>query len=109
MYISNLTAEEYFYLNQDKIPTEIQDKFQEMGDRLISLEKENKVLIRNLELAEEQISFARNLVESLANLVEALDNTYWSSWQSTAKFSDELEVAREYLSKIKKGCNDESI
>lgn len=49
-----------------------------------------------------------NPVEILANLVEALDNTYWSSWQSTAKFWDELEVAREYLSKMCKE-NDENI
>ena len=70
MQISNLTAEEYFYLNQDKIPTEIQDKFQEMVDRLISLEKENKGLRRNLELAEEQIDFARNLVEEIDAFAE---------------------------------------
>lgn len=70
MQISNLTAEEYFHLNQDKIPTEIQDKFQEMLDRLINLEEENKVLARNLELAEEQIEFARNLVEELDQFAE---------------------------------------
>ena len=41
-----------------------------------------------------------NPVEILANLVEALNSTSWSSWQSTAKFSDELLVAEEYLSKL---------
>lgn len=70
MYISNLTAEECFHLNQDKIPTEIQDKFQEMLDRLINLEKDNKVLEHNLELAEEQISFAKNLMKELDQFAE---------------------------------------
>jgi hypothetical protein len=70
MYFSNLTPQEYFYLNQDRIPAEIQDKFQEMVDRLISLEKDNEVLRRNLELAEEQIDFARNLVEEIDAFAE---------------------------------------
>lgn len=60
MYISNLTAQEYFYLNQDKIPTEIQDKFQELVDQLEELQEENKAVRRNLELAEEQIDFANS-------------------------------------------------
>lgn len=50
-----------------------------------------------------------NPVKMLADLVNALDNTYWSSWQSTAKFSDELEVARSYLSRINGDIDDESI
>ena len=70
MNISNLTAQEYFYLNQDKIPTEIQDKFQELVDQLEELKEENKAVRRNLELAEEQISFARNLVEEIDRFAE---------------------------------------
>ena len=33
----------------------------------------------------------------LKELVEALDDTYWSSWQGTYKFDPALEKAREYL------------
>ena len=39
--------------------------------------------------------------ELLRALVEALDNTYWSSWQSTASFDEELKRAQEYLEKLK--------
>lgn len=70
MNFSSLTPQEYFYLNQDKIPTEIQDKFQELVDQLEELKEENKVLERNLELAEEQIDFARNLVEEIDAFAE---------------------------------------
>ena len=31
--------------------------------------------------------------EALANLCEALGNTYWSSWQTTDKFWPQLDVA----------------
>jgi hypothetical protein len=41
-----------------------------MVDQLITLEKYNKVLEHNLELAEEQIDFARNLVEELDQFAE---------------------------------------
>jgi hypothetical protein len=30
-------------------------------------------------------------------LLDALDETYWSSWQSTAKFSGPMESLREIL------------
>lgn len=70
MNFSSLTAQEYFYLNQDRIPTEIQDKFQELVDQLEELKEENKVLERNLELSEEQIDFARNLVEEIDAFAE---------------------------------------
>ena len=40
-----------------------------------------------------------NPVQLLADLVAALDNTYWSSWQSTARFDAELIAARAYLDK----------
>ena len=35
--------------------------------------------------------------EALSALVDALDSTFWSSWQGTASFSDELEQARQIL------------
>ena len=37
----------------------------------------------------------------LADLVKALDSTYWSSWQTTYKFEQQLAAAREYLEKLK--------
>ena len=37
----------------------------------------------------------------LDDLVKALDNTNWSSWQTTAAFEKQLDAAREYLEKLK--------
>lgn len=37
------------------------------------------------------------LLEALTNLVAALDSTTWSSWQSTARFEDQLKAARHIL------------
>ena len=37
----------------------------------------------------------------LDDLVKALDNTNWSSWQTTANFEKQLEAAREYVEKLK--------
>ena len=42
--------------------------------------------------------------EALEDLVTALQNTFWSSWQSTASFQKELDQAEELLNK---GYNDE--
>lgn len=70
MQISNLTPQEYFRLHSDKIPTEIQDKFQETVERLTDLEKDHEVLQDSLALAEEQIIFARNLVEEIDRFAE---------------------------------------
>ena len=33
----------------------------------------------------------------LKELVVALDKTYWSSWQSTARFDNQLNCARNFL------------
>lgn len=38
-----------------------------------------------------------SLLEALTNLVIALDRTTWSSWQSTARFDDELKAARHTI------------
>lgn len=35
--------------------------------------------------------------EALQNLVSGLNQTYWSSWQSTEKFMDALDKAEEVL------------
>jgi hypothetical protein len=39
------------------------------------------------------------LLEALQNLVDGLDKTNWSSWQTTAYFSDHLEAARTEIAK----------
>ncbi len=39
-------------------------------------------------------------IEALRALVTALDSTYWSSWQSTAKFWQEYEQAKATLAAI---------
>lgn len=38
-----------------------------------------------------------NLEQALSDLVKALDNTFISSWQSTAGWQKELDAARECL------------
>ena len=43
-------------------------------------------------------STARGLLQDLVN---ALDSAYISSWQSTARWSDQLTAAREYLEDLK--------
>lgn len=35
--------------------------------------------------------------DKLRDLVEALDKTNWSSWQTTAPFDKELDAAREHI------------
>lgn len=37
----------------------------------------------------------------LDDLVNALDSTNWSSWQTTSSFDKQLEEARTYLEKLK--------
>ena len=39
----------------------------------------------------------------LADLVKALDSAFISSWQSTAHWREQLDAAREYLDRLKKG------
>ncbi len=43
--------------------------------------------------------------ELLANLVEALNSTNWSSWQSTANFQDQWYSAEKYLENFKENAN----
>lgn len=40
--------------------------------------------------------------EALRNLVDALESTYWSSWQSTANFQAELDRAKAVLGRDQK-------
>lgn len=65
MYISNLSLQEYLHLNQDSIPRELLDKLDEFSKQFSELQEENKILERNIELAEEQLSFARDLVAQI--------------------------------------------
>ena len=44
-----------------------------------------------------------NPVQLLADLVDALDSTYWSSWQPTNKFADQLDAARTYVEQQRQG------
>ena len=37
----------------------------------------------------------------LKDLVDGLDNTHWSSWQTTAHFGDELSAARAALNEAR--------
>jgi hypothetical protein len=43
---------------------------------------------------------AKQAVDNLQMLVHALENTHWSSWQSTASFNKELEEAKNTLKEI---------
>ena len=67
---SNITPEEFIRLNQDSIPPEVLKYFDAFAERIKELENEVKILNRNEELAWEQVSFARDLVEQLDNFAE---------------------------------------
>lgn len=54
-------------------------------------------LMGALPATQELMNQREYLLEALANLVSALDKTTWSSWQSTARFDEQLQVARELL------------
>lgn len=43
---------------------------------------------------------ARDAQLILTNLVDALEHTNWSSWQTTARFQAELDAAREFLQEV---------
>ncbi|MBY4947037.1 hypothetical protein [Cupriavidus respiraculi] len=47
------------------------------------------------------IATAAEVFHALDELVLALDNTNWSSWQTTAGFSAQLEVARHVVARAK--------
>ena len=70
VHFFNITPEEFLRLNQDSIPTEVLEYFDAFAERIKELEKEVEVLNRNEELAWEQVSFARDLVEQLDNFAE---------------------------------------
>lgn len=48
----------------------------------------------------------KQTIEVLQKLVEGLDDTYWSSWQSTASFYPAYEDAKAYLSLFSEDYRD---
>lgn len=47
--------------------------------------------------------YALELFENLTDLVNALNRTNWSSWQTTATFQKELDAAQELLTSLHYG------
>lgn len=43
------------------------------------------------------VSMTADVFRALQTLVAALDKTHWSSWQTTACFSAELDAARKVV------------
>lgn len=77
----NISVEEFFRLNQDKIPQELEEHFYQLQVKINNIEKELEVEQRNNELAWEQVSFARDLIEQIdkfseENLSKAKLKTY---------------------------------
>ncbi len=47
------------------------------------------------------VSMAADVFHALEDLVRGLDQTNWSTWQTTANFSAELDRARATLARAK--------
>lgn len=67
---SSITAEEFLRLNASTIPAEFLKYFDEFSEQIKELQKEVQVLQHSDELAWEQVSFARDLVEQLDHFAE---------------------------------------
>lgn len=67
---SSITAEEFLRLNASTIPEEFLKYFDELSEQVKELQKEVQVLQRNDELAWEQVSFARDLIEQIDKFSE---------------------------------------
>jgi hypothetical protein len=72
----------------------------EMGNVSWPRLKEFAELVETRTLAEAH-SAAPELLVALQDLVSGLDATSWSSWQTTAKFSGEIEAARAAITKAR--------
>ena len=48
-----------------------------------------------------EIEMLPNPNHLLADLVAALNATYWSSWQNTATFANQLQAAEDYINTLK--------
>ena len=71
---SSITAEEFLRLNESSIPVEILKYFEDFSERIKELQKELQKEVQRLErseeLAWEQVSFARDLVQQLDKFAE---------------------------------------
>lgn len=67
---SNITPEEFLRLNENSIPSEVLKYFNMFSEQIKELQKEVEQLSRSEELAWEQASFARDLVEQLDAFAE---------------------------------------
>ena len=67
---SSITAEEFIRLNANNIPNEVLKYFDDFSEQIKELQKEVQTLRRSDELAWEQVSFARDLVQQLDHFAE---------------------------------------
>lgn len=67
---SSITAEEFLRLNESSIPVEFLKYFDEFSEQIKELQTEVNNLKRSDELAWEQVSFARDLVQQLDSFAE---------------------------------------
>ena len=70
LYFSSMTAEEFLNANQQEIPEQVINCFKEFKEKISELESKLEVLSKSEELAWEQVSFARDLIEQLDNFSE---------------------------------------
>lgn len=70
LYFSSMTAEEFLNANQQEIPEQFINCFKEFKEKISELESKLEVLSKSEELAWEQVSFARDLIEQLDNFSE---------------------------------------
>lgn len=69
MYITNLTVDEYFKLNSDSIPCEVQAKFYELLEQVEAHKQESERGRLHDEIRDEQLAFARELLDNIDHFV----------------------------------------
>ena len=67
---TNMTPEEFLRLNAESIPAEVLKYLNNFTSKIAELEEKVEELERSNELAWEQVSFARDLVEQLDSFAE---------------------------------------
>ena len=72
-----------------------------LSNELNKLRAENERLKASLAEAKKEIEMLPNPNQLLADLVDALNATHWSSWQSMATFANQLQAAEIYINAIK--------
>ena len=63
--LNSMPPEEFFKVNASNLPHEVQQYFFDLQGKIAELEKEIEILNRNNDLAWEQVSFARDLIEQI--------------------------------------------